>query len=119
MLYKWKQKQLSSTFLIIFVSYSLREGECFFFYSPFLIIYCFFIHIFLTVFVDALNDICLFQAAYDGNTLGLPKLCPPENILLIDQHVLYSYLKNHFTPSRMVVAGVGVEHDALVEACQK
>lgn len=61
----------------------------------------------------------IFQAAYRDNTLGLPKLCPPENVLLIDQHILYTYLKNHFTPSRMVVAGVGVEHEALLEACQK
>ncbi|KAG8184572.1 hypothetical protein JTE90_007688 [Oedothorax gibbosus] len=68
---------------------------------------------------DQLMTELIHTAAYHSNTLGLPKLCPPENILKIDRSVLYTYLKNHFTPSRMVVAGVGIEHDALVEACQK
>ncbi|KFM72414.1 Mitochondrial-processing peptidase subunit alpha, partial [Stegodyphus mimosarum] len=58
-------------------------------------------------------------AAYEKNTLGLPKLCPPENVFHIDRTVLYTYLKYHFIPSRMVIAGVGIEHDALVESCQR
>nr|XP_042898571.1 mitochondrial-processing peptidase subunit alpha isoform X2 [Parasteatoda tepidariorum] len=61
----------------------------------------------------------IHQAAYRENTLGLPKLCPPENILKIDRSILFAYLKNHFTPSRMVIAGVGIEHDDLVNSCQK
>ncbi|GFY39312.1 mitochondrial-processing peptidase subunit alpha [Trichonephila inaurata madagascariensis] len=61
----------------------------------------------------------IHKAAYNNNTLGLPKFCPPENVFKIDRTVLYTYLKNHFTPSRMVIAGVGIEHEALMEACQK
>lgn len=61
----------------------------------------------------------LFQAAYRDNTLGLPKLCPPDNVSKIDRNVLYTYLSQHHVPSRMVVAGVGVDHNKLVEVVQK
>ncbi|XP_035685372.1 LOW QUALITY PROTEIN: mitochondrial-processing peptidase subunit alpha-like [Branchiostoma floridae] len=53
------------------------------------------------------------------NTVGLPKLCPPDNILQIDQSTLFNYLSLHYVPSRMVLAGVGVKHEALVEAANK
>ena len=33
--------------------------------------------------------------------------------------MLFTFLKSHYDPSRMVLAGVGVEHDALVECAQK
>lgn len=49
-----------------------------------------------------------FQAAYAGNTLGLPKICPVENVAKIDRNIILNYLKNHYTPDRMVVAAVGV-----------
>ncbi|XP_015429321.1 PREDICTED: mitochondrial-processing peptidase subunit alpha isoform X2 [Dufourea novaeangliae] len=61
----------------------------------------------------------IHAAAYRNNTLGLPKICPEENIDHIDRKVLFEYLKHHFTPNRMVVAGVGVEHEHLVSAVQK
>jgi processing peptidase subunit alpha len=51
--------------------------------------------------------------------LGLPKICPEANLLTIDRSVLFTYLKHHYTPKRMVVAGVGVDHNALVESVQK
>lgn len=61
----------------------------------------------------------IHAAAYRDNTLGLPKLCPVENISVIDRPILFTYLKHHYTPSRMVVAGVGVDHDALVESTER
>ncbi|XP_018903070.1 mitochondrial-processing peptidase subunit alpha [Bemisia tabaci] len=61
----------------------------------------------------------IHAAAYRNNTLGLPKICPESNIEKIDRSVLFTYIKNHYTPSRMVVAGVGVEHDALLESVNK
>lgn len=61
----------------------------------------------------------IHAAAYRGNTLGLPKLCPPENTDKIDRDVLLSFLQLHHTPSRMVVAGVGVDHDELVKYVEK
>ncbi|XP_065572903.1 mitochondrial-processing peptidase subunit alpha-like [Artemia franciscana] len=61
----------------------------------------------------------IHAAAWRDNTLGLPKLCPPENIDKINRHTLFTFLRSHFTPERIVLAGVGVEHEALVEAAQK
>jgi processing peptidase subunit alpha len=39
--------------------------------------------------------------------------------MTIDRSMLFTYLKHHYTPKRMVVAGVGVDHDALVASVQK
>ncbi|XP_030763716.1 mitochondrial-processing peptidase subunit alpha [Sitophilus oryzae] len=67
-----------------------------------------------TILMDMIH-----AAAYRDNTLGLPKLCPPQNLDKIDRETLFSYLSQHYSPKRMVVAGVGVEHNRLVEAVQK
>jgi processing peptidase subunit alpha len=61
----------------------------------------------------------IHAAAYRDNTLGLPKLCPPENTSKIDRNMLLTYLKNHHTPERMVVAGVGVQHDEFVRLVEQ
>lgn len=61
----------------------------------------------------------IHAAGYRDNTLGLPKLCPENNAVKIDRVMLLNYLKHHHTPTRMVVAGVGVPHDVLVEQVQK
>ncbi|XP_058380464.1 mitochondrial-processing peptidase subunit alpha isoform X2 [Diceros bicornis minor] len=61
----------------------------------------------------------IHEAAYRGNTVGLHRFCPTENIAKIDRKVLHSYLRNYYTPDRMVLAGVGVEHDHLVECARK
>jgi len=61
----------------------------------------------------------IHAAAYRDNTLGLAKLCPKENLFTIDQSLLYTYLKNYYDPSRMVLTGVGVEHDDLVNFAKK
>ncbi|KAM7303594.1 putative mitochondrial processing peptidase alpha subunit [Ixodes scapularis] len=57
----------------------------------------------------------IHAAAYTDNTLGLPKLCPRENLGVVNREVLYTFLSHHYVPQRMVVAGVGVEHGPLVE----
>lgn len=61
----------------------------------------------------------IHAAAYRGNTLGLPKICPEENIGSISRKTLYTYLSAFHRPERMVVAGVGVDHDRLCETVQK
>ena len=61
----------------------------------------------------------IHAAAFKNNTLGLPKICPEENIGRISRQTLYTYLSAYHRPERMVVAGVGVDHDTLVEAVQK
>ncbi|CAH4016468.1 mitochondrial-processing peptidase subunit alpha [Pieris brassicae] len=67
-----------------------------------------------TILMDMIHS-----AAYKGNTLGLPKTCPKENVNKIDRGVIINFLKNHYTPDRMVVAAVGVEHGPFVEYVQK
>ena len=59
------------------------------------------------------------KAAYRENTVGLRRFCPAENIGKMDREVLHAYLRNYYTPDRMVLAGVGVEHARLVECARK
>uniref|UniRef100_A0A8C4GFY6 Mitochondrial-processing peptidase subunit alpha n=1 Tax=Dicentrarchus labrax TaxID=13489 RepID=A0A8C4GFY6_DICLA len=61
----------------------------------------------------------IHAAAYRGNTVGLPRFCPVDNVDKIDKMVLHSYLRNYFCPERMVLAGVGIEHEQLVECARK
>ena len=56
----------------------------------------------------------IHQAAYRDNTLGLPSLCPEENIPTIQRDELMGYLAGHYLPTRMVLAGVNVDHDRFV-----
>ena len=60
----------------------------------------------------------IHAAAYRGNSLGLPKMCPEENIESISRKTLMTYLKSYHSPDRMVLAGVGIDHDQLVESAQ-
>ncbi|XP_010837065.1 PREDICTED: mitochondrial-processing peptidase subunit alpha [Bison bison bison] len=59
------------------------------------------------------------EAAYRENTVGLHRFCPAENVGKMDRDVLHAYLRNYYTPDRMVLAGVGVEHAQLVECARK
>ncbi|XP_042335550.1 mitochondrial-processing peptidase subunit alpha isoform X1 [Sceloporus undulatus] len=61
----------------------------------------------------------IHAAAYKENTVGLNRFCPAENVDKIDRKVLHSYLRNYYTPNRMVLAGVGIEHEQLVECARK
>ncbi|KAL4706848.1 hypothetical protein ACJJTC_010082 [Scirpophaga incertulas] len=67
-----------------------------------------------TILMDMIH-----AAAYKNNTLGLPKICPQENVNKIDRSIILKYLQNHYSPTRMVVAAVGVEHEPFVEYVQK
>uniref|UniRef100_A0A2K6U0V7 Peptidase, mitochondrial processing subunit alpha n=1 Tax=Saimiri boliviensis boliviensis TaxID=39432 RepID=A0A2K6U0V7_SAIBB len=61
----------------------------------------------------------IHEAAYRENTVGLHRFCPAENIAKMSREVLHSYLRNYYTPDRMVLAGVGVEHEQLVGCAHK
>ncbi|XP_063791887.1 mitochondrial-processing peptidase subunit alpha [Pseudophryne corroboree] len=61
----------------------------------------------------------IHAAAYRDNTVGLPRFCPVENIDKITRNTLHSYMHNYYTPDRMVLAGVGIEHDQLLECARK
>jgi processing peptidase subunit alpha len=50
----------------------------------------------------------IHAAAYRGNTLGLPKVCPMDNIKKVDRSTLLSFLSQYHTLDRVVLAGVGV-----------
>ena len=59
------------------------------------------------------------QAAYRDNTLGLPKICPQESLSQVDDKVIRNYLHHCHTPDRMVLAGVGMDHDVLVDLAKR
>ena len=61
---------------------------------------------------------CL-QAAYGGNTIGLPRYATEEQLSSTTDLDLLSYMKTYHTPERMVLAAVGVEHDELVDLAKK
>jgi len=47
----------------------------------------------------------VFQAAFRGNTLGLPKICPPENIAKVEKSHISTFLSQYHTLDRIVLAG--------------
>uniref|UniRef100_A0A0N5ARE3 Alpha-MPP n=1 Tax=Syphacia muris TaxID=451379 RepID=A0A0N5ARE3_9BILA len=57
--------------------------------------------------------------AFNLNTIGFSKYCPTDNIGSITREHLYTYMSQYHVPSRIVVAGIGVNHDLLVEASRK
>ncbi|XP_045195947.2 mitochondrial-processing peptidase subunit alpha-like [Mercenaria mercenaria] len=61
----------------------------------------------------------IFAAGYRSNTLGLPKICPADNITKIDPNILYTYMNSFYDPKRIVLAGVGMDHDMLVSMAEK
>uniref|UniRef100_A0A6Q2Y9I8 Mitochondrial-processing peptidase subunit alpha n=1 Tax=Esox lucius TaxID=8010 RepID=A0A6Q2Y9I8_ESOLU len=61
----------------------------------------------------------IHAAAYRGNTVGLPRFCPVDNVEKIDKTLLHTYLRSYYCPERMVLAGVGIEHEQLVACARK
>merc|ERR1712136_455122 len=62
----------------------------------------------------------LHSTAYQGTPLGLTILGPSENIKKINQADLRKYIKEHYQPSRMVLAAAGgVDHDKLVDLARE
>lgn len=55
------------------------------------------------------------MAAYKGNTLGNPLLCPQERLQFIDRKVVGKYRNMFFKPERMVVAFAGVDHEEALK----
>ncbi|KAJ8662892.1 hypothetical protein O0I10_001068 [Lichtheimia ornata] len=61
----------------------------------------------------------LHTVAYQGNTLGNPLLCPPDNLATMSPDLIKDYMKDWYRPERMVIAACGAEHDQVVElACK-
>lgn len=51
--------------------------------------------------------------------MGLPRFCPADSIEKIDRKLLHKYLQSYYRPERMVLAGVGIEHEQLVQCARK
>ena len=57
------------------------------------------------------------EAAYPGQALGRPVLGTEEVIAAMPRDSIVAYMREHYVPSRIVVAGAGrIDHDRFVEA---
>ncbi|KAG8236490.1 hypothetical protein J437_LFUL016401 [Ladona fulva] len=62
----------------------------------------------------------LHATAYQGTPLGRTILGPTKNIKSITRDDLLEYIKSHYKPPRIVLAGAGgVKHDELVKHAEK
>ncbi|CAB3240237.1 unnamed protein product [Arctia plantaginis] len=62
----------------------------------------------------------LHATAFQGTPLGQTILGPTKNIKKISKADLQNYIKTHYQPARIVLAGAGgVEHEKLVELANK
>eukprot|EP00172_Hildenbrandia_rubra_P000953 Plantae.Rhodophyta-Hildenbrandia_rubra.ctg15456.p1 GENE.Plantae.Rhodophyta-Hildenbrandia_rubra.ctg15456~~Plantae.Rhodophyta-Hildenbrandia_rubra.ctg15456.p1 ORF type:complete len:502 (-),score=103.33 Plantae.Rhodophyta-Hildenbrandia_rubra.ctg15456:336-1841(-) len=62
----------------------------------------------------------LHETAYQGSPLGRNILGPVENIQKMTREDLKSYVRTHYKPHRMVLAGAGdIEHEELVKMAEK
>ena len=73
--------------------------------------------------VDKMKDEVVFDhlhaSAFQGSGLGYTILGPRENIKSLTRQDLVNYVKEHYTPERMVLAASGaVDHDALVKLAE-
>jgi processing peptidase subunit alpha len=57
----------------------------------------------------------IHAAAYANNTLGNPLYAPTQNLPLYHSESLQNHAAYYFTPKKMVVAGVGVDHKEMVD----
>jgi processing peptidase subunit alpha len=55
------------------------------------------------------------STAYSGKTLGMPTMCSEEQLGNLGERELRGYLKDWVKPERIVVAGLGMQHEDLVE----
>uniref|UniRef100_A0A915MJV9 Alpha-MPP n=1 Tax=Meloidogyne javanica TaxID=6303 RepID=A0A915MJV9_MELJA len=68
---------------------------------------------------DPLLSDWIHQAAFQSNTIGLPRYCPSDGVGEITSSHVLSYLSQYYTPNRIVVTGIGIDHDWLVDAAKE
>ena len=61
----------------------------------------------------------LHMAAYQNQQLGRPHFCPMEDIPKLNAQMVKEFRAQHFSPSEMVLAGAGIEHERLLELGEK
>lgn len=59
------------------------------------------------------------QTAYNGQTLGMPTICPENQLEVLGEKEFRGYMRDWYRPERMVVAGYGIPHEDLVELAEK
>ncbi|KAJ2865682.1 Mitochondrial-processing peptidase subunit alpha [Coemansia aciculifera] len=59
----------------------------------------------------------LHEVAFQKGTLGNPLLCPISQLNTATPDTLSAYHRRWYTPERIVVAAVGLEHDDFVRMC--
>ncbi|KAJ2042711.1 Mitochondrial-processing peptidase subunit alpha [Coemansia sp. S16] len=59
----------------------------------------------------------LHEVAFQKGTLGSPLLCPISQLNTATPDTLSAYHRRWYTPERIVVAAVGLEHDDFVRMC--
>lgn len=57
----------------------------------------------------------LHTVAYRDNTLGMPLLCPEEQLGVLGEKEVRGFMDEWYRPERMVLAGSGMAHEELVE----
>ena len=55
---------------------------------------------------DPLLSDWIHQAAFQSNTIGLPRYCPSDGVGEITSSHVLSYLSQYYTPDRIVVTGI-------------
>jgi len=60
----------------------------------------------------------IHEAAYLNNSVGLPMLGPKSNLERFTTQALREYQQTFFTPRRMVISAIGVDHEELVNLVQ-
>merc|ERR1719266_531040 len=55
----------------------------------------------------------MHQAAYQGNTLGLPLFCDAHSINNVSRAVIDDFINVFYQPQRMICVGVGIDHSKL------
>ncbi|CAK8674290.1 unnamed protein product [Clavelina lepadiformis] len=61
----------------------------------------------------------IHEAGFRGNTVGLPRYPQADTLQNITHDTLKTFLRSYYTPSRMVMAGVGVDHDEICRLSEK
>ncbi|ODN02325.1 Mitochondrial-processing peptidase subunit alpha [Orchesella cincta] len=57
----------------------------------------------------------MHEAAWNNNTLGYHRLCQADSIETVTREEILKFMKTNYTPERMVVSAVGVDHSELVD----
>lgn len=61
----------------------------------------------------------LHSVAFKDNTLGMPLLCPESQLDVLGEKEVRGFMNDWYKPERMVIAGVGMQHEELVELAEK